>query len=71
MKYGLNTDFVTYSGCVLAVRKYIKGLDISVQSNNSLHMKTFLTIISKVQNETKSYYDFIVENKSKPKCCIK
>ena len=24
MKYGLNTDFVTYNGCVQAVKKYIK-----------------------------------------------
>ena len=34
MKYGLNTDFVTYNGCVQAVKKYIKGLDIAVQSNS-------------------------------------
>ena len=34
MKYGLNTDFVTYNGCVQTVNKYIKGLDIAVQSNS-------------------------------------
>ena len=34
MKYGLNTDFVTYNGCVQAVNKYIKGLYIAVQSNS-------------------------------------
>ena len=39
MNYGLHTDFVTYNGCVVAVRKYIKGLDIAVQSNKSLNMK--------------------------------
>ena len=31
-KYGLNTDFVTYNGCVQAVKKYIKVLNIAVQS---------------------------------------
>ena len=34
MKYGLNTDFVTYNGCVQAVNRYIKGLYIAVQSNS-------------------------------------
>ena len=69
-KYGLNTDFVTYNGCVQAVKKYIKGLDIAVQSNKSLNMRKSITIIGKVQKGTKSY-DILVENKSKPKCCIK
>ena len=41
-KYGLNTDFVTYNGCVQAVKKYIKGLEITVQSNKSLNMKKIL-----------------------------
>ena len=34
-------------------------------------MRKSLTIIGKVQKGTKSYYDILVENKSKPKCCIK
>ena len=73
MKYGLNTDFVnvTYNSCVQAVKKYIKGLQIAVQSNNSVNMRQSLTIISKVQKGTKSDYDILAENKSKPKCCIK
>ena len=45
-KYGLNTDFVTYNGCVQAVKKYIKGLDIAVQSNKSLNMRKSLTLIA-------------------------
>ena len=28
MKYRLNTDFVTYNGCVQAIKMYIKGLDM-------------------------------------------
>ena len=34
-------------------------------------MRKSLTLIGKVQKGTKSYYDILVENKSKPKCCIK
>ena len=34
-------------------------------------MRKSLTIIGKVQKGTKSYYDILVENKSKPKWCIK
>ena len=71
MKYGLNTDLVTYYGCVQPVKKYIKGLGIAVQSNKSLSMRKSLTIIGKVQKGTKSSYDILVENKSKPKCCIR
>ena len=55
MKHGLNTNFVTYNGCVQAVKKYIKGLGIAVQSNNSLNMRKSLRIISKVQKGIKSY----------------
>ena len=41
MKYGLNTDFLTHNVRVQAVNKYIKGLNIDVQSNNSLNMIKF------------------------------
>ena len=51
----LNTDFVTYNGCVQAVKKYIKGLEITVQSNKSLNMKKSLTIIGSVQKGTTFY----------------
>ena len=70
-KYGLNTDFVTYNGCVQPVKKYIEGLGIAVQSNKSLSMRKSLTITGKEQKGTRGYYDILVENKSKPKCCIK
>ena len=71
MKYGLSTDFVTYNGCVQALKKYIKGLGTAVQSNNSLNMRKPLTINSNVQKRIKRYDDILAENKSKPKCCIK
>ena len=70
MKYGLNTDFVIYIGCVQAVKKYIKSLDISVQSNDSFNMITSLTIIGKVQKRTKGFYDTLVENESNPNAAL-
>ena len=48
-KYSLNTDFVTYNGCVQAIKKYIKDLGIAVQSNKYLSMRKSLTIIGKAQ----------------------
>ena len=57
-KYGLNTDFVTYSGCVQAVKKYIKGLGIALQSNKSLSIRKSLTIIGKVQKGTERIMTF-------------
>ena len=71
MKYGLNTDILTYNGCVQAIKKYIKGLDIAVQSNNSSNMRKSLMIICKLRKGTKSYYDILAESESKPKCYIK
>ena len=68
MKYGLNTDFVIYIGCVQAVKKYIKSLDISVQSNDSFNI-TSLTII-KVQKRTKGFYNTLVENESNPSAAL-
>ena len=35
-----------YTFCVQAVKKYIKGLDIAVQSNKSLNMRKSLTLIA-------------------------
>ena len=37
-KYRLNTDFLTYNGCVQAV-KYIKSMDVNVQSNKSSNLR--------------------------------
>ena len=42
MKCGLNTDFVTYTSCVQAVKKYIKSLDIAVQVT-TLKLKKILS----------------------------
>ena len=57
MKYGLNTDFLTYNSCVPAVKKYIKGLDIDVQSNKPSNMSS--------TERTKSYCDILVKKKAK------
>ena len=53
MKYGLNTDFLTYNSCVPAVKKYIKGLDIDVQSNKPSNMSKSVTIILKYRKDKK------------------
>ena len=66
IKYGLNVDILTYSGCVQAVKKYIKGLNTDVQSNNSSNMRKSITITCKVQKQTKGY-DILFENESKSK----
>ena len=66
IKYGLNADILTYSVCVLDVKKYIKGLNIDVQSNNSSNIRKSIPIICKVQKGTKSY-DILLENEIKSK----
>jgi len=66
IKYGLNADILTYNGCVQAVKKYIKGLNIDVQSNSSSNMRKSITITCKVEKQTKGY-DILLENESKSK----
>ena len=69
-KYGLDTDFLPYNGCVHTVN-YTKNLDINVQSNKFSNLRKSLTMMCKVYEGTNVYYDILVENESKPKCCIK
>ena len=61
-KYGLDTDFLPYNCCVHTVN-YTKSLDINVQSNKFSNLKVY--------EGTNVYYDILVENERKPKCCIK
>ena len=64
-KYGLNIDFVTYNSCVQAVNKYIKGLDIAVQSSKSLkHKKIPDNNLQSTERKKKSY-GILVKNKTK------
>ena len=69
-KHGLDTDFLPYNGCVHTVN-YTKNLDINVQSNKYSNLRKSLTMMCKVYEGTNVYYDILVENESKPKCCIK
>ena len=39
MKHGLNTEFLAYSGCGQAIKKYTKGLATDVQSNKYFKLK--------------------------------
>jgi len=43
-KYRLNTDFLTYNGCIQTV-KYIKRLDVNVQRNKFSDLRKSLTVI--------------------------
>ena len=63
VQHGLNTEFLTYTGCVQTGKKYFKGLDIDVQRrlNNSSNLRKSITVTCKVHNETKIYYDILVE----------
>ena len=69
-KYGLDTDFLPYNGCVHTVN-CTKSLDINVPSNKFSNLRKSLTMMCKVYEGTNVYYDTLVENESKPKCCIK
>ena len=70
-KYVLRTDFITYYGCVQAIKKYSKQMNIEIHSNNARDQnKTIETILS-ASRGAKIYYDILIEDNKKPNCCDK
>ena len=44
-KFGIKTDYMTYIGCVQAIKSYIRKTEITVEGKNSADLiKTFKTI---------------------------
>ena len=44
-KFGIKTDYITYTGCVQAIKSYIRKTEITVEGKNSADLiKTFKTI---------------------------
>ena len=63
-KYGIYTDFVTYSGLILSLKK---KHDDSSPSNTTVALRTIYSITK----GRKAYYDILNDSDCNPNCCAK
>ena len=69
--YRINTDYITYIGCVQAIKSYIRKTGLTVESNSSTSLTKSLKIIYSQQKGSRLYYEMLPQGKDKPKCCKK
>ena len=71
-KHDWNVDFITYSGCKLAIKKYMQKYDmIEVCTSEASNTNACLKKLHSVNRGCKIYYDILLRNDFKPKCCHK
>ena len=69
--YRINTDYITYFGCVQAIKSYIHKTGLTVESNSSTDLTKTLKIIYSQLKGSRLYYEILTQGKDKPKCCEK
>jgi hypothetical protein len=70
-KYDLNVDFLTYNGCLLSIKKYVKTTGVEIVNNIANTDPLPMQIILSICKGSKSYYEILVKDVCKPKCCDK
>ncbi|WP_419609554.1 reverse transcriptase family protein [Thiolapillus sp.] len=70
-KYDINTNYITYIGCVQAVKSYIRKTGLTVEKNKSTDLTKTLKIIYGAQKGARLYYEVLIQTDSKPNCCDK
>lgn len=71
-KYDVNIDFVSFNGCIKAIKTYI---NLNRRNKTDLSPSTYdtnktLRIIRIIQNGARPYYDKILSNACIPNCCF-
>ena len=69
--YRINTDYITYIGCVQAIKSYRRKTGLTVESNSSTDLTKTLKIIYSQQKGSRLYYEMLTQGRDKPKCCEK
>jgi exonuclease III len=70
-KYGINTNFLTYTGCVNAIKTYISGVGVHVvggQFYDYGSSKVLRQIVSVVKG-ARIFYDILCQDQHQPNCC--
>ena len=61
--YRINTDYITYIGCVQALKSYIRKTGLTVESNNSTDLTKTLKIIYSQQKGSRLYHEILTQVK--------
>ena len=70
-KFGIKTDYITYIGCVQAIKSYIRNTEITVEGKNSADLIKTLKTIYNQQKGSRFYYEVLTQNINKLNCCDK
>ena len=70
-KYGINTNYITYIGCVQATKSYILKTGLTIVNNLSYYMIKTLKVIYSGQKGARLYCEVLIQDANKPKYCEK
>ena len=70
-KFGIKTDYITYIGCVQAIKSYIRKTEITVEGKNSADLIKTLKTIYNQRKGSRLYYEVLTQNIARPNCCDK
>ena len=70
-KFDITIDFVTFSGCKLAIKKFLRNSSFEYCNNNVINLTVCLQNLYETNKGCKLYYDVLNQNNAKPKCCSK
>jgi exonuclease III len=70
-KYNLSVDFVSYSGCIMSLKKYAKKHNIITVNNNRHEICNTMMKLLSVSKGSKSFYDVFVKDSFVPNCVKK
>ena len=61
-KYEINTDCITYIGCVQAIKSYILKTGLTIDKNMSNHVIKTLKVIYSGQKGARLYYEVLIQD---------
>ena len=67
-KYGINTDYITYIGCVQAIKSYILTTGLTIANDMSNHVIKTLKVIYSGQKGARLHYEVLIQDVNEPKC---
>ena len=70
-KFGIKTDYITYIGCVQAIKSYIRKTEITVEAKNSADLIKTLKTTYNQRKGSCLYYEVLTQNITRPNCCDK
>jgi hypothetical protein len=70
-KYGLQVDFITYMGCILSIKNYLKLFNFNFINNRHLLMSVQMNKLYAVVKGSKEYYNVLIKDNNEPKCIKK